>query len=302
MKIYDCFMFFDEELILEIRLNILNKYVDYFVIVESEYNHKGEKRDLIFDIKKFPKFRNKIIYIVHKDLPKDLQTIQKSDSKKSIDLKNFYNAAKRENSQRNFIMEGIKNANDNDIILISDVDEIPNFNKFNFYKIKHKITVFEQNFFYYKFNLYVPNYIWYGTKVIKNKDLISPQWARNIKCKKYSLFRLDIIFNKKKYNNIQIIRNGGWHFSNIKSPEEIELKYKSYLHHNEFEKSSIGLDGIKKIIRDKRAIYDLSVDKKENKIGNGAYLKNFDISYLPDYIVENKIKYEEWFDQNYKKF
>ena len=298
MKIYDCFMFFDEELILEIRLNILNKYIDYFVIVESEFNHKGEKRELKFDIKNFSKFKKKIIYIIHKDLPKNLKIINASDSKKIIDSKKFYNATKRENSQRDFISEGIKNANDNDLILISDVDEIPNLNSFNFNKIRHKITVFGHYFFYYKFDLYIPNFFWFATKIIKKKDLISPQWARNIKCKKYSLFRLDTILSKQKYNNIQIIKNGGWHFSNIKSPEEIELKYRSYLHHYEFEKSSMNLEGIKTVIEEKRAIYDLSVDKKENKIGNGANLKNFNISLLPNFIVENKNKYYKWFNQN----
>ena len=175
MKIYDCFMFFDEELILEIRLNILNKYIDYFVIVESEFNHKGEKRELKFDIKNFSKFKKKIIYIIHKDLPKNLKIINESDSKKIIDSKKFYNATKRENSQRDFISEGIKNANDNDLILISDVDEIPNFNSFNFNKIRHKITVFEQYFFYYKFDLYIPNFFWFATKIIKKIAIeISP--------------------------------------------------------------------------------------------------------------------------------
>ena len=290
-------MFFDEELILDIRLNILNKFVDFFVIVESKYNHKGEKRALKFDIKKFSKFKNKIIYIIHENIPETIKLIKYTDSPKSIDSKNFYNATKRENSQRNAIMEGLKNSNDNDIILISDVDEIPNLNLFNFNKIKTKITVFEQKFFYYKFDLYLPNFIWFGTKVIKKKDLISPQWARNIKCKKYSKLRIDILFSKTKYSDIQIIKDGGWHFSNIKSPEEIEIKYRSYLHHHEFEKSSMGLNDIKKIVRDKKAIYDLSVDKRENKIGNGANLKNFDILKLPEYIINNKNKFNYWFDK-----
>ena len=298
MKIYDCFMFFDEELILDIRLNVLNKFVDFFVIVESKYNHKGEKRALKFDIKKFSKFKDKIIYIVHENIPETIQLIKYTDSQKSIDSKNFYNATKRENSQRNAIMEGLKSSNDNDIILISDVDEIPNLDSLNLNKIKTKITVFEQDFFYYKFDLYLPNFIWYGTKAIKKKDLISPQWVRNIKCKKYSKFRIDILFSKTKYNDIQILKNGGWHFSNIKSPEEIEIKYRSYLHHHEFEKSSMNLKDIKNIVRDKKAIYDLSVDKREDKIGNGANLKNFDILKLPEYLINNKNKLNHWFDKN----
>ena len=62
MKIFDCFMYFDEEVVLDLRLNILNKYVDYFVIVESTFTHKGDKRKLKFNHEKFRKFKNKIMY------------------------------------------------------------------------------------------------------------------------------------------------------------------------------------------------------------------------------------------------
>ena len=67
MKIFDCFMFYDEKVLLEIRLNILNKYVDYFVIVESKNFHNGQKRSLQFNIKDFPKFKDKIIYVIHEN-------------------------------------------------------------------------------------------------------------------------------------------------------------------------------------------------------------------------------------------
>ena len=63
MKIYDCFMFFDEEMLLDLRLNIMDKYVDKFVITEATYTHSGSAKKLIFDIKKFSKFKDKIIYI-----------------------------------------------------------------------------------------------------------------------------------------------------------------------------------------------------------------------------------------------
>ena len=291
-------MFFDEELILDIRLNILDEFVDYFVIVESRYNHKGEKRDLKFDIKKYERFKKKIIYLVQEDLPENIEKINIDDSKRTVELKYIYNAFKRENSQRNLIMKGLYEVNDQDIILISDVDEIPNLNLLDINNIS-KIVVFEQSFFYYKFDLYIPNFIWHGTKACKKKDLISPQWLRNVKCKKYPKYRIDIFFNKKKYNNIQFIKNGGWHFSNIKSPEEIELKYKSYLHHYEFEEAALNPNEIKKIIEDKRALYDLTVDKKENKIGNGVYLKNYDTSLLPKYIIKNKNKFLNWIDKKF---
>jgi len=290
-------MFFDEDLVLEVRLNTLNKFVDYFVIVESRFNHKGEARDLKFNIKKYEKFNDKIIYLIHEDLPKNIEEIKIKDSERTVNLKYVYNAIKRENSQRNFIREALKDANDEDIILISDVDEIPNLKSFNLNDKISKIIVFEQYFFYYKFDLCIPNFKWYGTKGCKKKNLLSPQWLRNIKCRKYPKYRIDILFNKKKYNNIQFIKNGGWHFSNIKSPREIELKLKSYLHHREFEVDPMSLEEIEKTINNKKAIYDLTVDKKEHKSGTGVYLENFNISLLPDYIIQNKDKFLNWIDQ-----
>ena len=72
MKIFDCFMYFDEETVLELRLNILNKYVDYFVIVESSFTHKGDKRELKFNHQKFDKFKDKIIYITYDEEPPEI--------------------------------------------------------------------------------------------------------------------------------------------------------------------------------------------------------------------------------------
>ena len=293
MKIYDCFMYFDEEVVLDLRLNTLNEFVDYFVIVESIFTHKGDKRELKFNHKKFEKFKNKIIYLVLDKEPKGLQKI--------IDTKNDHggyimNALLRENNQRNFISEGLKSANDDDFILISDVDEIPNLEKINFGKVSEKIIQFRQEMFYYKFNLKLPNLIWTGSKGCKKKDLISPQWLRNIKDKKYSLFRLDTIFSETKYISIKFIDNGGWHFSNIKSAEEIEYKLKSYLHHREFDINPLNSKEIENIIEKKQAIYDLKVDKRVNKIGNGSKLENYPINQLPLYLQHNKKKYEQWID------
>ena len=81
MKIFDCFMYFDEDIVLDLRLNLLNDFVDYFVIVESKFNHKGEKRNLKFNINQFKAFKTKIIYLVFDEEPKDLETFNKNDSK-----------------------------------------------------------------------------------------------------------------------------------------------------------------------------------------------------------------------------
>ena len=100
MKIFDCFMYFDEELVLEVRLNTLNKFVDYFVIVESKFTHKGDLRDLKFNHKKFEKFKDKIIYLIHEEKPKEIKIIKNEDSENEKSIKYVFNAIHRENSQR----------------------------------------------------------------------------------------------------------------------------------------------------------------------------------------------------------
>ena len=296
MKIFDCFMYFDEEVVLDLRLNTLDRYVDYFVIVESTFTHRGDKRNLKFDHKKFEKFKDKIIYLTFDKEPHGIEVVNENDNEAEKSRKYILNAAKRENGQRDYIINGLQNASSEDLILISDVDEIPNLEEINLDNLKEKILMFQQDMFYYKFDLKLPNMVWSGTKGCRKKDLLSPQWLRNIKDKKYSLFRLDIIFSKIKYNNIKFIKNGGWHFSNIKSPKEIEHKLKSYLHHREFDEEPLSLDQIDNIIKNKQAIYDLKVDKTVNKVGSGSKLVNYSFEKLPVYLKENKENYKEWLD------
>ena len=294
MKIYDCFMYFDEDVILDLRLNILNPFIDYFVIVESTFNHKGEKRKLKFDINKYKKFENKIIYLIFDKEPSGIEKVFDTDNEGEVSRKLILNAASRENGQRNFISKGLERANEKDLILISDVDEIPNLEKINWNTFKDQIVLFKQDMFYYKLNLRLPDMIWSGSKACRKKYLKSPQWLRNVKDKKYSFFRLDTLFSEKKYINIKFINNGGWHFSNIKTAAEIEYKLKSYLHHREFDLNPISESEIEDIIKNKQAIYDLKVDKKINKIGSGNKLVEHPLNKLPSYILENIDKYKDW--------
>jgi len=296
MKIFDCFMYFDEEVVLDVRLNTLDKYVDYFVIVESSFTHKGDNKNLMFNHNKFEKFKNKIIYLVYDKQPKGIEVVNENDSEGEKSRKYILNAALRENGQRNFIQNGLNKAEDNDIILISDVDEIPNLSEVNFNNISEKIIMFHQDMFYYKFDLKIPNLLWTGTKGCRKKYLLSPQWLRNVKDRKYFPFRIDILFSEKKYSSIKFISNGGWHFSNIKTAEEIEHKLKSYLHHREFDLQSLSVEEIQNIIENKKAIYDLKVDKRVNKIGDGSKLVKIKFEKLPIYIQQNKHNYMKWLD------
>ena len=296
MRIYDCFMYFDEEIVLDTRLNYLDPYVDHFVIIESCFTHKGDKRDLKFDINNYKKFKHKIIYKVYDQIPDKIEQILESDDEGTKSYKYIMNALYRENGQRNYISEGIKEANDEDIILVSDVDEIPNLSKFDIDQIKEKIILFKQDMFYYKFNLKLPQMEWTGTKACRKKNFINAQWLRNIKDRKYHFYRLDVLFSDTKYISVKILNDGGWHFSNIKSPEEIEHKLKSYLHHREFDLEPLSTDGIKKIMENKQAIYDLRVDKTVNKIGTGDKLEKYSLEKLPEIIKLNLEKYRKWLD------
>jgi len=294
MKIFDCFMYFDEDVVLDVRLNTLDQYVSKFVIVESLFTHKGDKRDLKFDIKKFNKFKNKIVYLVYEKEPHEIESINEDETENEKSGKFILNAAYRENGQRNFISEGLKNAHDEDFILISDLDEIPNLSNINLNNFREKLIFFNQEMFYYKFNLKLPNFNWVGTKSCKKKNFLNAQWLRNIKDKNYPFYRIDLLFSKNKYTNIKFIKNGGWHFTNIKTPEEIRHKLSSYLHHREFDLNPLSASEIEELIKNKKAIYDLSADKRSQKFGNGIELENYDIKKLPNYIYKNLDKFKDW--------
>ena len=293
MKIVDSFMYYDEDLVLDIRLNILNKYVSNFVICEANFNHNGTKRELKFNVKNFSKFKDKIIYIPLKNQPVNLKILKENDNQQLKNSKILENALRRENFQRNFLQNEIKKFNDNDLIIVSDLDEIPNLEKFSY---KAKITFFEQKMYFYKFNLVQKNFIWYGSRACKKKDLIEPQWLRNIKSKKYPLWNLSTLFSKKKYNNVSFIKDGGWHFTNIKTPQEIHHKMKNYLHHLEYEESGLGIEKIKNIISEKKVIYDHNVDKRGEKWKSTIKLEKEEDFRLPEYLIKKRFTLKNWMD------
>ena len=297
MKIFDCFMYFDEDIVLDVRLNYLDKYVDKFIIIESKYNHKGEKRTPLFNIDKFKKFENKIKYILTNEIPTGIENIKADDNKSEIYRKSIFNAWKRENLQRNQISEGLSDAQEEDWVIISDLDEIPNLSEIRLKNINDNFVFFKQDMMYYKFNLRLENYIWVGSKACKMKNLESPQWIRDIKDRKYSWWRVDTYFSKKKYNNILFVENGGWHFSYLKNPKDIEKKLKSYLHHIDYDLNPVGEKGIQEMINNKKTIYNIKADQKENKFDGTNKLNKININLLPSYILENKDKLKDWIEE-----
>jgi len=298
MKIYDCFQFFDEEMLLDLRLNIMDKYVDKFVITEATYMHNGKSKKLVFDINKFSKFKNKIIYIVVDKSPPDLVEIYESDKNEedTFGQKLIFNGYRRDNYQRQMAQQALNNIEPEDWIIINDIDEIPNLKNIDMRKIKNKFLIFKQQIFYYKFNLLYPSVPWFGSRACKKKIFLSPQWLRNIKHKAYPLWRLDIIFSKRKYNDIFYVHDGGWHFTNIKSPEDIEKKLLNYTHHDEFEKSGLNLEDLRKKVEEKKIIYDHSMDQRKNKWGSETTLNTIKLSEMPDYLSKNYKKYVNWLE------
>ena len=296
MKIFDCFMFYDEDLLLDLRLNILDQHVDFFVIVESKYFHNGKERQLKFDIKKYKQFENKIIYIVHENEPAGIHKVNKEDDEGIKSYKLITNAHLRENEQRNQISRGLNNATDNDLILISDVDEIPNFESIKLEKINNQIIMFEQSIFYYKLNRYLPNFTWYGTKGCKKKDLLTFAWLREVKARKYPFLRLDTFFSKTKYNNIKIVENGGWHFSQLKTPKDIEIKLMNQEHHDEYKIAKDNLPNVEDLVKRKTIVYDHKAKSSDYKYSKEFKLKTLSIDYMPKFLQENVSKYSNWFD------
>ena len=295
MKIIDCCMFFDEKMLLELRMNILNKYVDRFVVVESNFTHSGQYKKFNFNIDDYLNFKNKIDYIQVKDLLHNLFKINKNLSIDKVNELKIKNALILENLQRNKILNGLINAKDNDLIIISDVDEIPNLENLDKSHLKKNIILFKQDIFYYKFNLKHPDLEWFGSKAIRKSKLTTQQCLRNIKNKIYPSWRIDTWFSKKKGTNIAIVENGGWHFTNIKKAEDIYNKFLNFLHHVDFEESGLQQKDINNFIKDQVVPYGHNLDKKkEKKWGEKILLKKINVKILPDYLVNNLEKYKEW--------
>ena len=268
MRLYDCFMYNNENLILELRLNTLDKLVHKFVIVESAFDHQGNKKKLKFNINKFKKFKKKIIYIKVTDLPTGK------------------NPWLRENFQRNCIERGLEKSKDNDLIIVSDLDEIPNPQAIKSFNKSKRYAVFKQNHFFYKINLQSQkNPFWFGSRICVKKFLKSPQWLRELKFKKRSFWRLD----KIRLNNI--LENGGWHFCNLKSPKQLLYKYQNLCETND-----------QFVFKEKIDQKHLDEQEIKNKIKNGLDIigrkeiykfKKLDNSF-PKYLVKNKKRYSKW--------
>ena len=298
MKTIDCITYFNEPLLFELRLNILNNFVDEFIVCEAKYTHAGRKKELNFNINKYEKFKHKINYVVVDNEPEDLIDVITAKGPKNLIYR--INAQKRIFHQREAILKEVKKNNHDDWVIYSDSDEIPNLENLNLEKCNNKIVIFNQKLFYYKFNLCLADNNWFGSKACRIKDLISITHLRNVKTKKYSWWRLDTLFKKEKFIDLLIVQNGGWHFTEVKSPEEIYKKHINDEHHDEFELTGINLDDVKNMFKNGYIHYNHKADKKDlnKRWGKDVKVKLTKVNEesLPEYLIKNRKKYLEWFD------
>ena len=262
-------MYFDEDLVLDLRLNILNESVSNFVVAEATKDHTGNDKKLNFNIDNFSKFKDKITYVIVDDIPTDIKSYKKNWPVHHL----------RDQHQRNALVKGYENSCEDDLIMISDIDEIPDPNKINEFNTNNKYACFLQKNFQSKINLLnVTEKYWMGTKIIQKKYLKSPQWLRNIKTVKPAFWK----FYKPKQP--QLINDGGWHFSFLKEPKGISKKIKSYSH-SEYNKIEFtDEEKIENRIRNKKDIFDRNFKYEKIDLDNT----------FPSYILENKDKYKNW--------
>ena len=200
-----------------------------------------------------------------------------ADYNKKIDFLNHTGGESPvEQHQRNFLIKGIEKASPDDLIILSDSDEIPDLSKLKDLNKNKKFIAFSQKMFMYKLNLQnLDESNWIGSKITKKKYITSMQDLRNLKFKNYPFWRID------KYN-LQIIR-GGWHFSFLQTPQQILEKIRSYSH-GEFNNKNINEKNIEEKIL-----------KNEDIFSRGITLKRINLdSSFPEYILNNKNNFLKW--------
>ena len=270
MKIYDCITFFQSNLLFELRFHTLKNIVDHFVVCEATKTHMGQPKKINFDYKKWKKYGDKIIFIKVKDLPNI-----KIKGKKDYQLLRI---------QMEKLFLGIKNASKEDLIIFSDEDEIPNPKKIKYFNSKeYKYGIFMQNMYNYKINLLnvtEGNGNWPGPRICKKKNLKSFFKLRLLKIKNIS----EPFWKFYKERNIQLINNGGWHFTYLMSPALISYKIKNSAHSELNKLEYYNINKIKQKIKSLKDIFDRNIFFKKVKINN---------SY-PKYILDNKKKFKKW--------
>ena len=263
-KIYDCITFFDENLLVNSRFEILKDVVDYFVICESKYDHKGNKKKINFQLYN-EKLKDKVRHIIIEE-----------------NFPNSEDGWKCESYQREKIYEGISDSLENDYIMYSDSDEIPNPNIIKNINLKKKYGIFLQQFFIYKINIFNKyESPWEGTRICKRKNLKSINFLRK-KILSKNIKKSFWKFNIEK--SIEIYEDGGWHFNNMYDVSTISKKLK-VSPHKEFSGDQFSnINTIEEKINNLNDLYDRGHKYEKKKIN---------LSY-PEYILNNLDKFKDY--------
>lgn len=196
----DAFMFYNEFDILELRLELLDEYVDRFVLVESEVTHVGGPKELFFQTNKerYAKWLPKITHVVvtADESPKD------------------ENPWSREKYQRECLLRGLEGVPDESIVMVSDVDEIPDLRIVRFEKLEHAMTSVHMWMFEYSLDYLFTGEPWFGTVITECKLLkrVGPNALRDARWK-FPHFRF-----------------AGWHLSSFGTPMTVWNKFQTYAH------------------------------------------------------------------------
>lgn len=288
MKIYDCFQFFNEFDVLDIRLSTLYDHVDYFVISETNKTHSNMDKPYYFDENKhlFEKYMDKIIH-VKECYPDDILKFQKKEEGNTYNdvyntISDIYDKEEHENElkrwpnfcrdylQREYIKLGLINCEDDDLIMVSDLDEISNPNVIDQIREGNLVDkCLMQNCYYYYVNM-VAHTNWYGAYVVKYS-----------KTKDVSLTHL-----RNESKNYERIDNAGWHFSFVGGPDRVKNKIQSYSH-QEFNNPYI-LNGIEQRINNKQDPFGRGNHTYSNPIQT-FYYENMlvtDMSECPEKMVK----------------
>tara|TARA_B100000965_G_C19437397_1_gene689248 strand:- start:101 stop:913 length:813 start_codon:yes stop_codon:yes gene_type:complete len=267
-KIYDCITFFEENLQFDLRFNILKNYVHKFIVCESNFDHKGNYKGINFKPENYTNFKNKIIHLVIKNQFPDTSDPWKTQA-----------------YQREYIFNGLSEALPEDYIMFSDPDEIPRPELLANINLENKYGIFMQDLFKYKLNIFNPyESPWEGTRVCRKKNLKSINFLRSKILKKnlrYPFWRID------KIKDITIFNNGGWHFSDLMSPEKISKKLKTFAHSEFAGEEFSSVDIIKEKIKQRVDLFNRDHVFSRIKID-----KNY-----PKYITDNLNQFRTYIEE-----
>lgn len=292
VKIVDCFLFYNELELLKLKLKELNDVVDYFVLIESKYTFVGNEKELYYEKNKdmFSEYNNKIIHIVH-DNNATLKNGPRDDG-----LPASWN---NENEQRFYGIKGVSQLNlvDNDLIILSDLDEIVDKNTINKIKTKYlsePIYCLEQDMYNYNLNNKI-NKKWYQSKLLNFKTY--KKYISNVKLFN-TIIRPSYDPDGTHRGNYSIIKEGGWHLNFFDDINKIKNKIKNYSHIELSHFGDLSKETIAEKILNNKDIFNRTDIKRQ-------YIKIKDNNYLPEnykMLIDSIFTEENFPYQRYRKY